>query len=236
METQEKKRVIGLIGGTAWPSTVDYYKFINEESNRILGGNHTCECLIYSVNLPEYLGLAKEGKVEELVEKQAAVAQKLIDAGAGLIELCSNTMHIQFEELEKRVSVPLVHIVDATAEKAKEMGLTKLGLMGTPITMKEPFYRDRFAKHGIEVVVPDEQYWEEIFRVIEEELTINELKDSSRKYYQEVMDHLEQKGAQGVVLGCTEIPMLIKQTDAKLPVFDTTELHAKKAALWAVGK
>ncbi len=229
------KKVVGFIGGLAWPSTVEYYRIYNEETNKILGEQATGEALVYSVNLPEFLHLAMNGKIDELTDRFEEAAKKLQSGGAGLIEICSNTMHIVFDELEKRVDVPMIHIIDATAEKAKEMGITTIGLLGTPVTMGSPFYKDRLMnKYGIKTVVPDEEHWEEVFRVIEEELTFNNIVESSRQYYLKVFENLREKGAQGVILGCTEIPLLIKQSDTDLPVFDTTELHAKAAAEWAV--
>lgn len=229
------KKVAGFIGGVAWPSTVEYYRIYNEETNRRLGGINTAEAMVYSVNLPEFLQLAMEGRVEELTDRFEVVAKKLQAAGAGLIEICSNTMHVVYDELEKRLDVPMIHIIDATAEHAKEMGITRLGLLGTTVTMGTDVYKSRLMeKYGIETVVPDEEYWEEIFRVIEEELTFNVTKESSLQYYLKAIENLRAKGAQGVILGCTEIPLLVHQKDTDLPVFDTTELHAKAAAKWAV--
>lgn len=229
------KKVAGFIGGVAWPSTVEYYRIYNEETNRALGGINTAEAMIYSVNLPEFLQLAKEGRIEELTDRFEVEAKKLQNAGVGLIEICSNTMHLVFDELEKRLDVPMIHIVDATAEKAKEMGISKIGLLGTTVTMGTDFYKKRLLeKHGLEAVVPDEEYWPEIYRVIEEELTFNNIREESLRYYLKAIENLRGKGAEGVILGCTEIPLLVHQKDTDLPVFDTTELHAKAAAKWAV--
>ena len=162
--------------------------------------------------------------------KFAAVGKKLEEAGADLIVLCTNTMHAACAQLEESIHVPFIHIADATADEIKRLGLHKVGLMGTPFTMGQDFYKGRLRdKHGIEVIVPQESEWNEIYRVIQEELTFGILKDESRKYFLSVIEELRSRGAEGVILGCTEIPMLIKQTDTDLPVLDTTALHAMAA-------
>ena len=200
---------IGLIGGLSWQSTVDYYRIINEESAKRLGGLNNVESIVYSVNLNEMLEHMGKGEVEILGGKFAAVGKKLEEAGADLIVLCTNTMHAACAQLEESIHVPFIHIADATADEIKRLGLHKVGLMGTPFTMGQDFYKGRLRdKHGIEVIVPQESEWNEIYPVIEE---------------------LRSRGAEGVILGCTEIPMLIKQTDTDLPVLDTTALHAMAA-------
>ena len=221
---------IGLIGGLSWQSTVDYYRIINEESAKRLGGLNNVESIVYSVNLNEMLEHMGKGEVEILGGKFAAVGKKLEEAGADLIVLCTNTMHAACGQLEESIHVPFIHIADATADEIKRLGLHKVGLMGTPFTMGQDFYKGRLRdKHGIEVIVPQESEWNEIYRVIQEELTFGILKDESRKYFLSVIEELRSRGAEGVILGCTEIPMLIKQTDTDLPVLDTTALHAMAA-------
>ena len=221
---------IGLIGGLSWQSTVDYYRIINEESAKRLGGLNNVESIVYSVNLNEMLEHMGKGGVEILGGKFAAVGKKLEEAGADLIVLCTNTMHAACAQLEEGIHVPFIHIADATADEIKRLGLHKVGLMGTPFTMGQDFYKGRLRdKHGIEVIVPQESEWNEIYRVIQEELTFGILKDESRKYFLSVIEELRSRGAEGVILGCTEIPMLIKQTDTDLPVLDTTALHAMAA-------
>ena len=221
---------IGLIGGLSWQSTVDYYRIINEESAKRLGGLNNVESIVYSVNLNEMLEHMGKGEVEILGGKFAAVGKKLEEAGADLIVLCTNTMHAACTQLEESIHVPFIHIADATADEIKRLGLHKVGLMGTPFTMGQDFYKGRLRdKHGIEVIVPQESEWNEIYRVIQEELTFGILKDESRKYFLSVIEELRSRGAEGVILGCTEIPMLIKQTDTDLPVLDTTALHAMAA-------
>ena len=221
---------IGLIGGLSWQSTVDYYRIINGESAKRLGGLNNVESIIYSVNLNEMLEHMGRGEVEILGGKFAAVGKKLEEAGADLIVLCTNTMHAACVQLEESIHVPFIHIADATADEIKRLGLHKVGLMGTPFTMGQDFYKGRLRdQHGIEVIVPQESEWDEIYRVIQEELTFGILKDESRQYFLSVIEELRSRGAEGVILGCTEIPMLIKQTDTDLPVLDTTALHAMAA-------
>ena len=188
------------------------------------------ESIAYSVNLNEMLEHMGRGEVDILEEKFAAVGKKLEQAGADLIVLCTNTMHAASARLEREINIPFIHIADATADEIKRLGLHKVGLMGTPFTMGQDFYKGRLTeKHGIEVIVPQEGEWEEIYRVIQEELTFGILKEESRKYFLSVMEELRARGAEGVILGCTEIPMLIKQSDTDLPVLDTTALHAMAA-------
>ncbi|MPM24404.1 putative racemase YgeA [bioreactor metagenome] len=221
---------IGMIGGLSWQSTVDYYRVANEESNKLLGGCDTAEILMYSVNLAEMLGYAGNNEKETLARRLCEVAKTLEDAGAGLVVLCTNTMHMVAPEIEAALHVPFLHIADAAAAEIKRRGFTKVGLLGTPFTMSQPFYRERLKElHGIDVIIPDERHHAEIYRVITDELTFGKLLDSSRAYFLSVIEELRAAGAQGVVLGCTEIPMLIKQKDTDLPVFDTATLHAAEA-------
>ncbi len=221
---------IGLIGGLSWQSTVDYYRIINEESAKRLGGLNNVESIVYSVNLNEMLGLMGKGDIATLGGKFAAVGKKLEEAGADLVVLCTNTMHAACQQLEAELHVPFIHIADATGAEIHRQGLHKVGLMGTPFTMGQDFLKGRLReKFGIEVIVPAEDRWQEIYRVIQEELTFGILKDESRRWFLSVIEELRAQGAEGVILGCTEIPMLIKQSDTDLPVFDTTALHAMAA-------
>lgn len=189
---------IGLIGGLSWQSTVDYYRIINEESAKRLGGLNNVESIVYSVNLNEMLEHMGKGEVEILGGKFAAVGKKLEEAGADLIVLCTNTMHAACAQLEESIHVPFIHIADATADEIKRLGLHKVGLMGTPFTMGQDFYKGRLRdKHGIEVIVPQESEWNEIYRVIQEELTFGILKDESRKYFLSVIEELRRPGRRG---------------------------------------
>ncbi len=221
---------IGLIGGLSWQSTVEYYRIINEESNRRLGGLDTAECILYSVNLAEKLGRMTRGEYQQLGQEFLEVGQKLVAAGADMVLLCTNTMHAVYDTLSAGLSVPVLHIADATAAAIRRQGLTKVALLGTPFTLTQPFYKDRLKQlHGIDVVIPTPEQGAEIYRVIQEELTFHLLKESSRRYFLDVLDTLRAQGAQGVILGCTEIPLLIQQQHTDLPVFDTTTLHALAA-------
>ena len=205
---------IGLIGGLSWQSTVEYYRVINEESNRRLGGGlDTAECILYSVNLAQKLGRMARGEQKQLGEEFLDIGKKLVAAGADMILLCTNTMHAVYDVLSSGLS-----------------GLQKVALLGTPFTMSQPFYKDRLKHlHGIDVIVPTEEQGQEIYRVINEELTFHILKEKSRRYFLDVIDSLRDQGAQGAILGCTEIPLLIQQEHTDLPVFDTTVLHAMAA-------
>ena len=221
---------IGLIGGLSWQSTVEYYRIINEESNRRLGGLDTAECILYSVNLAEKLGRMTRGEYQQLGQEFLDVGQKLVAAGADMVLLCTNTMHAVYDTLSAGLSVPVLHIADATAAAIRRQGLTKVALLGTPFTLTQPFYKDRLKQlYGIDVVIPTPEQGAEIYRVIQEELTFHLLKESSRRYFLDVLDTLRAQGAQGVILGCTEIPLLIQQQHTDLPVFDTTTLHALAA-------
>ncbi len=226
---------VGLIGGLSWQSSVDYYRIVNEESNKRLGGNSTIESIMYSTDLHGKLEHVVKGEYRQLAREFTDIAQSLEKAGADVIVLCTNTMHLVFDQVARNVGVPMIHIVDATAQAIKKAGLEKVALLGTTFTMTQPFYKEKLKEqYGIETLVPKEEQMTEIMRVIEEELTFNILKEESRQYFVNVIKELQRQGAQGVILGCTEIPMLIKQKDSPIPVFDTTYLHAVAALDWAM--
>jgi len=223
-------KTIGLIGGLSWQSTVEYYRIINEESGRRLGGNRTAQVILYSVSLEEMLGHMERGEKELLREKFVRIGQTLKQAGAQELVLCTNTMHAVCDGLEQAVGLPFLHIADATAAAIKSRGFTKVGLLGTPFTMGQHFYKGRlWERHGIQVITPPEEEFPEIYRVITEELTFHKIKEASRAYYLSQIEALARRGAQGVILGCTEIPLLIQQQHTPIPVFDTTTLHALAA-------
>ncbi len=228
---------IGLIGGLSWQSTVDYYRIINEESNKRLGGKSTVESIIYSTDLEEKFNLVVEGKLEQLAAEFTDITNSLEKAGADVALMCTNTMHVVFDEIQKNVNIPMIHITDATAKAIQKAGLKKVGILGTTFTMTQPFIMGKLKEeYGIECIAPEPEEMTEIMRVIEEELTFNILKDTSRAYYVNVIKELQEKGAEGVILGCTEIELLIKQKDSPVPVFDTTELHALAAVDFAMGE
>ena len=228
-------KTIGMVGGLSWESSIEYYKIVNEESNKALGEDNTVQSIMYTVNLHEMIGHMERGEHEILCRQLTEVCQSLERAGADCVLLCTNTMHAFAEQIQECLSVPLLHIADAVGEEIQEKGLDTIGLMGTPFTMEMPFYKNRLEeKFGIHVVTPKESEYAKIYRVITDELTFGVLRQESREYYQSVIQELETSGAQGVILGCTEIPLLIKQKDAKIPVIDSTTAHAKAAVQFAL--
>ena len=230
-------KTIGIIGGLSWQSTVDYYRIINETENNLLHGSSTGNVIIYSVNLEEMLPLVNCGEYEVLGNKLGNVAKKLQDAGAEIIILASNTMHIVAEHIQSHITTPFLHITDALATEIKKHGFTKVGLLGTPFTMSLPFYRDKLLKeYGITVITPPEKEHKTIFDIIRNELTFNIIKEESRDEYLRIMHDLHSQGAEAIILGCTEIPMLIQQKHTSIPILDTTRIHAELVAKLAFDK
>jgi aspartate racemase len=230
-------KTIGLIGGMSWESTVEYYRILNETVKEKLGGLHSARCLLYSVEFEEIAERQKQGAWDELTGMMIDAARLLEKAGAGLLLICANTMHKMADEVEASVSIPLVHIADAAAEAVKGQGLSSVGLLGTRYTMEQDFYKGRLAgRHGLEVLVPDSEERDLIQRVVYEELCLGILNDESRKQFIAIIENLTRKGAQGIVLGCTEIPLLITREDVQVPIFDTTTLHARKAVELALAE
>lgn len=230
-------KTIGIIGGMSWESTAEYYRIINEVVKEKLGGYHSAKIIMYSVEFAEVHHLQFQGEWDRLAEVLKEVAHSLERAGADFLIIATNTMHKLAPEIEGAVSIPLLHIADATAREIKRKGFTRVGLLGTKFTMEMGFYRDRLQeRHGIEVVVPDEQHREFVNRVIYDELVLGVLKDEARKRFKEIIDFLVEKGAQGVILGCTEIPLLVKQRDVSVPIFDTTFIHARAAVDYALSE
>jgi aspartate racemase len=228
-------KTIGLIGGMSWESSSEYYRIINETVRERLGGLHSAECIMYSADFEEIENLQHQGKWEELTKLMLNFAQKLEGAGADFIVICTNTMHKMAEEVENNTNIPLLHIADATAEKIIEKGLGKLGLLGTNFTMEEDFFKKRLEeKYNIEVIIPSQNDRRIIDSVIYNELCLGIIKQSSKEKYKEVINRLISDGADGVILGCTEIPLLVSQGDVKMPVFDTTTIHAKSAVEFAL--
>ncbi len=229
-----KMKTIGLIGGLSWESSIEYYRIVNEDVKKRLGGLHSAKCILYSFDLEDIAKLQREGKWVEATKLMADAAQSLERAGADFIVICTNSMHKVFDEMQKSVKIPILHIVDATAEKIKEMGIKKVGLLGTKYTMEEDFYKGRLSKkHGIEVIVPDEKERQAVHNVIYNELCVGNINETSREQFKKITANLAKNGAQGIILGCTEIPLLIKQKDCAIPLFDTTEIHAKAAVEYA---
>lgn len=227
-------KTIGLIGGMSWESTVTYYQLINEAVKQALGGLHSAKILLYSVDFAEIEEYQAKGLWAESAEVLAQAAENLEKAGADFLLICTNTMHKVAPQVAARVSIPLIHIAEATAEVLKQQGITTVGLLGTKYTMTQDFYKQKLIDAGISVVIPDEAGVELVNRVIYDELCLGIIKEDSRQQFVSVIEDLRSRGAQGVILGCTEIGLLISQADTALPVFDTTKIHAEAAAAYAL--
>ena len=230
-------KLIGLIGGISWESSLHYYKIINEKVKEELGGLHSARCVLYSVDFDNIAKLQNEGNWQELNEIMISIAKKLENIGAELIVICANTMHKMADLIEEQISIPLIHIVDATAKEIKKKGIKKVGLLGTKYTMEQDFYVKRLKeKYGIKVIIPKENDRDIIHDVIFNELCLGIVKENSKQQYIKIIKDLERSGAEGVILGCTEIPLLITKEDVSIPVFDTTRIHAEYAVNFALSK
>lgn len=227
-------KTIGFIGGMSWESTVTYYQIVNETVKRELGGLHSAKVLLYSVDFAEIEEYQTKGEWDKSAEVLAEAAQNLEKAGAGFIIICTNTMHKVATEIQKKISIPIIHIAEATADALKENGIEKVGLLGTKYTMTQEFYKSKLIEAGIEVVIPDEAGVTVVNDIIYNELCLGIISEESKKKFVNIIKQLEKADAQGVILGCTEIGLLIQQKDVEIPVFDTTQIHAAKAALLAI--
>lgn len=227
-------KTIGLIGGMSWESTVPYYRIINEEVKNRLGGLHSAKIVLYSVEFDEIERCQSSGDWEKSGDILGKAAQGLEAAGADFLLICTNTMHKVAPKNASMVHIPIVHIADATADKLEKHGIQKVGLLGTKYTMTEDFYKQILINRGIDVVIPEAADINVVNDVIFHELCVGKLREESRTSFRRIIDDLKHKGAQGVILGCTEIGMLIQQADSSLPVFDTTVIHAKRAAEMAL--
>ena len=227
-------KTLGLIGGTGWVSTVEYYRIINQEVNERLGGLSSAKMLLNSVNQQEFRPATDQAGLGEFADYLSGIARRLESAGADCLLLCANTPHMAADLVQKNIGIPLIHIAEVTAKAILKKNLKKVGLLGTKFTMEQTFYKERLAKFGIATLVPEESEREYIHRTIMTELEKAILKNETRKRYLEIIDSLVKRGAEGVILGCTEIPLLVKQSDCRIPVFDTTELHAMAAVEFAL--
>lgn len=227
-------KTIGFIGGMSWESTVTYYQIVNETVKRELGGLHSAKVLLYSVDFAEIEEYQTKGEWDKSGAVLAEAAQNLEKAGAGFIIICTNTMHKVAPIIQKKISIPIIHIAEATADALKENGIEKVGLLGTKYTMTQEFYKSKLIEAGIEVVIPDEAGVTVVNDIIYNELCLGIISEESRKKFVDIINQFEKAGAQGVILGCTEIGLLIHQKDVEIPVFDTTQIHATKAALLAI--
>ncbi len=227
-------KTIGLIGGMSWESTVTYYQIINEEAKNRLGGLHSAKIVLYSVEFDEIEKSQSSGNWEKSGEILGKAAQGLEAAGADFLLICTNTMHKVAPQVASMVHIPIVHIADATAGELGKHHIQKVGLLGTKYTMTQDFYKQILIDRGIDVIIPDVSDVDIVNDVIFHELCVGEIKEGSRRQFQRIIDSLKEKGAEGVILGCTEIGLLIHQADSSLPVFDTTSIHAKRAAEMAL--
>ncbi len=222
-------KTLGLIGGISWVSTIEYYRMINEQINARLGGNQFASLVIRSFNYAEIQALNVKDDWDAITDKVAEACIDLRESGAEGIVLCANTMHLIADRLESRIELPVIHIAEATAAAIKQAGQTTVGLLGTRFTMERDFIRKRIAEHGIEVLVPEVEDREFIHDTIHSELIHMQFRPETRQRYVRIIESLVARGAQGVILGCTEIPLLITQKDSPVTVYDTTALHASAA-------
>ena len=227
-------KTIGLIGETTWVSTLEYYRLINEETNKKLGGLNSAKCILYSFNYVDIDKLNKAEDHKEITRLVINAAQKLENASADCLLLCANTMHMYVDELLKHTSLPLIHIADAAAAEIKKQGFSQVGLLGTRWTMEMDFYTKRLEDGGIKTIVPEKPEREFIHKSIMEEFAKEIFLEETKDKFLKIINDLEQKGAPGIVLGCTEIPLLIKQADCHLPIFNTLELHARAVVEFAL--
>lgn len=233
--TVQKQRTLGIIGGMSWESTQSYYRLINEGIKAKLGNLHSADLLIHSVDFAPIGELQAQGKWEELGNIMVNSGKRLQAAGAQGLLIATNTMHKVAEQVQAATNLPLIHIADATADAIKQQGLTKIALLGTQFTMTEDFYKQRLIDAGLQVLIPDTDARAEVHRIIYDELCQGQLLASSRQYYTQVINELAAQGAEGVILGCTEIGLLISQADSPIPVFDTTAIHAAAAVQFLLG-
>ena len=228
---------IGLIGGMSWESSIEYYRIINQQVREVLGGVHSARSVMVSVDFGEIEKLQAEGNWEEATKIMVQCARELEGAGADFVLICTNTMHLMADDVQEAIGIPLLHIADATARAVQKAGLTGVGLLGTRFTMEKDFYRGRLEKrHHLRVFVPDEEGRETVHRIIYDELVQGKILQESREKYLSVIHNLFEAGAEGIILGCTEIGLLVKQDDVPRPVFDTMEIHAQAAVDVALGR
>jgi aspartate racemase len=223
-------KTIGLVGGMSWESTVEYYRIINEAVKEKLGGFHSAKIAMVSVDFADIETLQHRGEWDKAAVLLAEATLRVEAAGADFALLCTNTMHRVYDAVQKAVHIPLLHIADVTGREIKARGLARVGLLGTRFTMEQEFYRGKLARdYGLVVLIPDEEERQAIHTILYDELCLGEIKDASRDVFRKIIRGLEGRGAEGVILGCTEIPLIVNQKDSTLPLFDTTGLHARAA-------
>ncbi|AVE43195.1 aspartate/glutamate racemase family protein [Providencia stuartii] len=230
-------KTIGLIGGMSWESTLLYYQQINEGIKQQLGGLHSAKIALYSVDFAEIEHMQSAGQWELAGQYLAQAGKNVEQAGADFVVLCTNTMHKVAEQIENNINIPLLHIADATGERIINSGIRKIGLLGTAFTMEQPFYKDRLhEKYNLSVLTPNDQDRKIVHDIIYQELCLGKITNGSKKQYQRIMASLVENGAEGIILGCTEITLLVDQNDTSVPIFDTTALHAQKAVDFALSE
>jgi aspartate racemase len=229
-------KVIGLLGGMSWESSIEYYRLVNERVRTVRGGFHSAHTVLYSVDFAAIERMQAEDRWDDAGAELNRAARALEAAGAGFVVLCTNTMHKVADRLTGGLGIPLLHIGDATAAAIKAAGIHRVGLLGTGFTMGQPFYRDRLAAHGLDVLVPSAEDRDLVHRVIYDELVLGVVKPESREAYRGVIARLVEAGAEGVIYGCTEIELLVGPEDSPVPTFPTTRLHADAAVDFALGK
>ncbi|MGQ7247987.1 aspartate/glutamate racemase family protein [Halomonas sp. V046] len=228
-------KTIGLLGGMSWESTVSYYQVINRQVATALGGHHSAKVALISVDFAEIEAFQHQGRWEDAAAMLAEAAGRVQDAGADMLVICTNTMHKVARQIEKAIDIPLLHIADATADALIADGVKRVGLLGTCFTMEQAFYRERLEAYAIEVLVPDQEGRERVHRIIYDELCLGRLEPESRRVLLDAIDALKAQGAEAVILGCTEIALLVAQDDTQVPLYDTTRIHAERAVEIALG-
>jgi len=228
-------KTIGMIGGMSWESSIEYYRIINEAARDALGGLHSAKSIMYSVEFAEIEALQHAGRWDEAARILIEAAQSLEKAGADFVLICTNTMHKLYDDVQRQIRIPMLHIADATAEVIKSAGIGRVGLLGTRFTMEKDFYKGRLIeKYDLEVIIPTSSEMDQVHRVIYDELCAGMIEPSSKLIYAGIIKRLVAAGAQGIILGCTEIGLLVKQADSSVPLFDTTEIHANAAVKYAL--
>ena len=228
-------KIIGLIGGTSWVSTVEYYTYINRMINEKLGGNNSARIILYSVNFEEFRPPVNPDDWGEIAVKFSDIAKRIEQGGADCLLLCANSPHIISGDIQKNISIPLIHIAEATAKEIVKQNIRKVGLLGTRITMEQPFFKDKLSEADIEAIIPGPEERNFIHESIFDELGKGIFRPGTKKRYLQIIDDLKNRGAEGVILGCTEIPLIIKQSDCYITTFDTTLIHSKAAVDFALG-
>jgi aspartate racemase len=228
-------KTIGMIGGMSWESSIAYYRIVNQAVREALGGLHSAECIMYSVEFAEIEALQHQNRWNDAAAIMINAAQSLESAGADFVIICTNTMHKLYDAVSENIQVPMLHIADATAEAIASKKMNKIALLGTRFTMEEDFYKGRLVeKYGLEVIIPIPADMDTVHAIIYEELCAGIIKPDSQQRYADIIRRLVAKGAQGVILGCTEIGLLVKAENSPVPLFDTTEIHARAAVQYAL--